>query len=188
MTKFKHLVLGIILLSLTINYSCKKDKDFDYDKYNFSTKINGELWETWPLKYAAISGENKKEYGIVMGMVDNQAEFSINKDYISIRNFKLTKDTIPIYSDIYFTNAYDTTLTSAFFWMLDDDSLLREYEPVEVEGFKNWLLLTNIKKKEVRGKFQLVVKKNPIYVEKVWPNWPDTLFFSEGEFVAKRND
>ena len=188
MIKFKYLVFGIVLLGIIVNYSCK-NKEFsfdenDYDKYNFSVKINGEQWEEFPLNYATAFEHATGNYNIAVGFLSS---IKTTKDFISFSNIDLTKDTIPLFF-VPSGKANDTTIASAFFNVQDDDVTLRSYDLIEVDDFKNWLLLTKIKKKEVRGKFQLVVKRHSNLSIPIFPEKPDTLFFTEGEFVAKRGN
>ncbi len=151
-------------------------KEYLFEKfYAWSLLNNTESWE-------GTSYFRKGSNDLIDVSFEVYNDKGYRRQHLYIRNVKKRKDTVflnPI--DFSKPNSYEPE--SVFFAFGSDGNAL--YGHHELLKGTSWILLEDIRKRQITGKFNLSFGKDP---DKNFTPYADTLHFKEGTFFARYLD
>lgn len=172
----------LFILLLFLVFSACTEEEVNWEKYYATAMLNGALWEDWPHSVAdyVVSKNNKLSFRLIKFHYEDDSKFF--KELITFSNIDFSYDTIQL-KFLMPGNRVDSIPTVRYY-IKDHDATEKTYDLLETDTFDNWLIVEKVGKHEFRGRFQIAVKKsqqsptNSSYR-------PDTLYFTEGEFLAR---
>ena len=173
----------IIFIFIALLYSCEKEPN--WDKHHITANINEEEWSLF-FSQPSYKLSRDTTWTFSLLMQDKSMRY---REHISIQNFS----TLIEYDTIFLSHVLPgeglNKIPTAFFYIKDYDARLKTYDLLEDEKFPNWIVFTDVRKKNATGHFQLAFKVPENRVPFV-PNQyqPDTIFITEGHFNAIKLD
>lgn len=129
------LIIGLLLLS------CSKDDEYIIG--NFDGTINGNPWNEYSIQRAALSlNPNTDKHNLSLKTFSEWEGLYRFKELLSVRNIILSYDTINLVNRDSFEHI-EPGYAYGSYELGDYDVTFRIYKPIE--GYKNWLLLNDIK-------------------------------------------
>ena len=171
---------NIIVIILFVLIACSKDEwqDFSYNGF-----INEISFVDHPETIACL--EISEDFDGQGGLLfQNYTSDGIKKESLTIKAFIIKPDTIFIgnYSTLNVLDSVD--LTTARYFLTDDDALLKSYQIDSNKPDESWLLITDYNYWELRGEYQLSFIAGFPRSSKDHLR-PDSLLIENGTFKAK---
>ncbi len=177
----KKIIYLLVIVPFFI-VTCRKKDEVDLTQYKASGYLLGDIWQASKVNFTLAANNT------IWFNLSKYNEFNELREQIGLLNLNVTKDTIflkPWKPSISWVT--DSIIPAAYFatFLSDGDLIGDSYKVLDSTDFKNWVLLTQISQDEISGKFQVsyVTKSRSNIVTKPLP---DTIYFTKGEFLARR--
>jgi len=175
----------IIFFALPLCFACQEE-EVDWENYYATATLNDVPWEDWPHSQAYY---DKEKNGTLFFRLTKFHYLNGNRnerELIRFRNITFVYDTIKLKFLRPGSGLVDS-IPTVYFNIQDHDATIKTYDLLETDNFDSWLLLERAGTHELKGTFQIAVKKS---IDSP-PNTsyrPDTLYFTEGVFLARDVD